>query len=106
MGEGYATLNNVAAQQEVYNSTGLNIGVASANQSVNVPQYKEVYNNYMSGGEGSYDAAQQIGAIYRNGEIPGGDQTIPVGTPFTTNGSYGTHYFNGFLNIFYNWSHK
>lgn len=101
--EGYATLNNVAVQKEIQNEDGVNIQVASANPSVNVPQYQSIYNNYVNGNVDSYVAAQQIGGIYRFNETPGGDQTIPRGEPFSTNGSYGVHYFNSYLNSLYNY---
>lgn len=104
VGEGFATLNNVAIQQEILTNTGgiqpdtgVNIRVASANATINVPQYQSIFNDYVNG-EDAFTAATQIGGIYRNNEIPGGDQSMPRGAPFNTNGPYGTFYFNSFLN--------
>lgn len=70
-GEGWATLNNVAVEREILAAGGPDIGVASANPSLLVPQYQAIYQQYTLSGDAN-GAVNAIGQIYGQHEITGG----------------------------------
>ncbi|GGA15074.1 hypothetical protein [Dyella caseinilytica] len=70
-GEGWATLNNVTVEHEIFFASGPDIGIASANPSLLVPQYQAIYQQYVLSGDAN-TAVNAIGKLYGQHEITGG----------------------------------
>ncbi|GFZ89423.1 hypothetical protein [Dyella caseinilytica] len=65
------TLNNVKVQQEILAAGGLDIGIASANPSLLIPQYQAIYQQYVVSGDAN-TAVNAIAQLYGKHEITGG----------------------------------
>lgn len=87
-GEGWATLANVTAQQEILAAGGPDIGIASARPMRMGPQYQAIYQQYVVDG----DANKAVGAI---GQLYGQNEITGHGIPYAD--YYGNNYDDRFM---------